>query len=144
MTALLFALLAQRIGVEITGIDVDASIVDDLAVTKVTIDLGGWSLPPREAELWLGAPADAVIADVDYGGAVNPDLQVAMSPDAIHRELILLRREAEKDAPHGTVTTTTTRLAPKPVRTIVTRPEFVQAAPAIHWFTSLLRCASGR
>lgn len=122
MAALLFALLAQRIGVEITNLEADASIDGDLAVTKVTIELRSWSLSPREAELWLGAPAGAVIADVDYGGAINPDVQVAMEPDEIRRELIVLRREAEKDVQRGAVTTTTTVLAPKtPARTTVVR-----------------------
>lgn len=123
MAWLLLALTLQqppRIGVEITNLDLDAAIVGDVAVTRVTVELRSWSLAAREAELVLGAPEGAVIAEVDYGGAVNPDVEVAMEPGALKDQLIALRREAEKSAPRGTVTNTMT-VREGPARSTVAR-----------------------
>lgn len=105
MDALLMVALAlqdlPRGGIEVTSIRVEGKVVEDLAVTKLTIVLKNTGAGPGEADFRVAVPPDSVVADVDSTGGVNPDIEAAVDPVTGRSLVRRLRRAAVALAGEG-------------------------------------------
>lgn len=97
---LLSALAVQSPGLEITDVDADVVIADDMAITRLTIVFTNWAVTDRQADITVKLPSDAVVMELDSEGPIEADVETvvdAVDGRAEILELVKVAREMRED-----------------------------------------------
>lgn len=104
MTALMLLALMQGDithpkSVEVTGVKIRTTIVDDVAVTDVEVGVRNWLMVGRQADLTFQFPEGAIVVDLDSEGPLEFDIKTTHPQDGVHEEYDRLKTAARRIDP---------------------------------------------
>lgn len=97
MFALLLTSLAlQSPGLEITDVDADVVIADDLAITRLTVVFTNWAVTDRQADITVKLPSDAVVMELDSEGPIEADIETVVEATEGRADILELVKVARE------------------------------------------------
>ena len=85
--------------VEVTGVRIRTTVVDDLAVTEVEVGVRNWLMVGRQADLTFSLPEDAVVAEIDSRGPLTVDIESVRTTATVHEDYEKLKSIARRKDP---------------------------------------------
>lgn len=105
MALLLLTLLQiERKGVEITQVDIEATLADELAVVRLAITMRNLDPGDAQADLTITLPREATVFELDSEGPNDPDVETVLPAIEARGEILDLIKRARKldtGARHG-------------------------------------------
>lgn len=98
MALLLLTALAQieRRGIEITQVDVEATMADDLAVVRLSVTMRNLDPGDGQADLTITLPREATVFELDSEGPFDADVEAVLPAIEARGEILDLIKRARK------------------------------------------------
>ena len=96
---------AQSRRLEITQVDLEATVVEELAVVRLSVTMRNWNTGARQADMTFLLPHGAVLLDLDSVGPLEADVETVLQSIEARRQILKLvsiaRRLNKEDRGHG-------------------------------------------